>query len=61
MSKKKNIQASNQNVINPQDGIMNSMNGFKQQGNINGNVPGDFQQKQNSGIQPGRVDTKVKK
>jgi hypothetical protein len=63
MSKKKNIQASNQNVINSQDGVMNSMNGSHKGGNINvnSNPSNDFEQKQNSGMQPGLSNTKDKK
>lgn len=59
MSKKKNIQASNQNVINSQDGTMNSMNVLKQNISVS-KTPSDFQQKQNSGIGPGMRDTKNK-
>lgn len=56
MSKNKNIQASNLNVKNSQDGSMNSMGGNT------GKSPGeDFVNKSNSGTQPGMADTKNKR
>jgi hypothetical protein len=60
MTKKKNIQASNQNVINSQDGTMNSTNGSDKNGNVSNNQFNDFQQKANPGILPGRADTRNK-
>jgi hypothetical protein len=61
MTKKKNIQASNQNVINSQDGIMNSMNDFKNDGNITNNTLNDFPERKNPGMQPGAADTRTKR
>lgn len=61
MSNKKNIQASNLNVINSEDGSMNSLNGSKQNKNVAENSLSDFQQKANSAMQPGMNDTKGKK
>lgn len=58
MSKKKNIQASDQNLINSQDGTMNSTNGTDKGGNINAHPQNDFNEKRNSGMQPGVSNTK---
>jgi hypothetical protein len=61
MSNKKNIQASNLNVVNSQDGTMNSLSSLKSNTNAAKNPSSDFQQKANSAMQPGIKDTKGKK
>lgn len=55
MSKKKNIPASNSNLINSQDGFMNSMN------TNNPSSDTDVKQKMDSAKQPGIWDTKQKR
>jgi hypothetical protein len=61
MSKKKNIPASNQNLINSQDGAMNSANGFTKTQTVNPNITNDFLTKENSAMQPGIQSIKDKK
>lgn len=60
MTKKKNIQASNQNLVNSQDGIMNSLNKDTERQVVSKAPTGDFEQKRNSGIQSGIGDNKNK-
>jgi hypothetical protein len=61
MTKKKNIQASNQNVYSTEDGILNSMNDTNNGGNVTKNFQNEFDAKKNPGIQPGAADTKNKR
>lgn len=61
MTKKKNIQASFQNVYSTEDGIMNSTNAINNHANVAKNFQNDFDAKKNPGIQPGVADTKNKR
>lgn len=61
MPNKKNVQASNQNLINSQDGIKNSLSGNAKKSSPTNTQENTFPTKLNSSTQSGIKDTKGKR